>query len=511
MFFDCDPDCGCRCGIAADDGTGDFSAWTVTGSPSKSGGVIHVTAGDRLVQTRTPLTNLQPVIATFTFYSAGAVDQRIELASADADNHLFVQLWSDGSSATVRLGRITLTRLEWLTDALVLDDPDFSGRPTIRICWTPATQIAATSGDQGSYAVQALGVDWTDPGDAEGPPDANGANYFLVASPGETTPLLLLMGLDLPVGATVTGMEASIDASTDSDGTTLITFQAFVDGSAVGDNQAAGEVVNIGDFASISGGGVSDDWGASLDWIDVRTLGLSVAFDCSPLVPGGGVVTNVDYGAFRVWYDVPARTSGTFRASVEGSMRKQCVTALTETTSAGRSLAFATQSGTAELDDIAYSHQASAGRPTCPACDCDVDTTPCGGCDGGAPLRMQLDLTGVVSSDTCTDCEDQVNGTYVLDFTAGLAGDGVCAYYLDVGTGGCAIREIFLFITAGEIAITIKLVPAVGEPSSEAKFDSLVGDVPVCGEFEAETIPLAYGPSPFYCDFSGATLALTAL
>jgi len=421
VSFPCDP-CTCDCTLATFDGTS-FTGTTTTGSPSASGGVWHLSSGDRVIVNNGPLTALQPDYWTFTLYDAGADTSRAYIAWQDADNNLFLEFATDTSTATMRAGRTTDGVEEYLSAAVTLDDTDFSGRPTIRVCWTPETSIASTSGSQGSYGIDAVGIGWTDPQDAEGAPDSNGANYFDGPSPFDTTSLLLLTHLDLPVGATITGMQATVSAATDSDGTTLTVFQAFVDGSPAGSDHSAGETVNDGSFADISEGGVGDDWGASLTWIDARTLGFAVAFNCSPAVPGGDVAVDVDAISCLVYYDVPARIHGTLRGSYENTTspnRKQCVTVKTETTSTGKAAGVAVVSGTAEIDDATFSYGYSAIRPDCPACDCDVETVDnCDCCAEGfeAAETMIVDFTGSLTDGSCDYC-DEIDGPYSLP-TAG--------------------------------------------------------------------------------------------
>jgi hypothetical protein len=143
--------------------------------------------------------------------------------------------------------------------------------------------------------------------------------------------------------------------------------------------------------------------------------------------------------------------------------------------------------------------------PSCGCCGCPT-CQPCTSCvDNLYPAYVDVEISGVVD-DTCTDCEG-INGLYSVPV--------VCVF-----GSCCSSSENFGATTScGTLTMTIQFsgsynilvqVTITAFPTSQVTDFILTGtSKPDCSRWSGQAVPFSV-QSHNLCDFSGATLTITA-
>jgi hypothetical protein len=465
------PCCGCSCTIYANDFSAALSGFTTTGSPSTSGGLLVMTAGDRVISTTTPSSASDSIhLTTGALTTDATATLRLICAWVDSSNYLFGEVARAAGAITLRLGQVAGGVSTWLTDAVTVQDTgaDLDERHVISLCWTPGPVLEEEEGEQSGIATAVSAAGWTDPDNALLIDGTDVASYA-TSTLNELTPQISwFFAFSIPPGANNIRPIATVHhADQGSDSNHTADYEVYVfdgSGAEVGDNQALGALIG-GTFPPAqvgTWGDGTDDFNAGLDWRDVNSsqFGFSIVYEN---VSGDSTAVVVDGAYMAVHFTAPERRVGRLTLAYGNTSvaETDCVTdysvVLTGDGLNGKAAGLAVTAGDWDFDAFTLSYLLSDSRPTCPSCGCTVDDAaePCECCDPAFPPAQEYTVdigTPGMTDNECDGC-DQISGTYVL------SGEAACFWRYEETLGTCDGP-------AGEqpgiLSMTLRLVPQDG-------------------------------------------------
>jgi hypothetical protein len=467
------PDCCPSCVIGTDTFAGDLSAFTETGSPTISSGILQLGAGDGVTHD-TAAAGVGDAVRTYFTITTSPTNGtiRAEIAKSDSSNLLYGEVIKTGSTWEIVVGhRVGGTDTEYTSVV------ELSGAPSnpIIVClsWEPGeTQTPESFDTGGHYPNTATDSGWTNSSNIL-LDDGNSATHFLPASTTSGQLAALDFRFPLPPGSTIDGILVVIQARAATASNTIQIWEVQLynkDGNAVGDVKVqTGQLTTT--MANYTFGGDTDNWNAGLAWDDFLSTVSGVRMLFRNVNPISIDTVSVDVVLMELWFTTPERTPGRLRLSING----ECVTEYSaENPDDGLLAGVRSVAGDWEIDDWNYEYLQSASRPNCGVCACDTeDAEPCPCCDDGFPAAAEyvIDLgAGGWTDSTCSFCDD-VAGEFLLT----SASSCVWSYTDEIacpdnGGGNCYPRIIVMSLTLVTSGETCKWVfrmsgPGVCDPA----------------------------------------------
>lgn len=434
-----------NCIIAENDFSANLDNMTiVSGSPSVSGGVLNMAAGDEVVFDDAATSSSHDLrFHTFADLSSSPGQLRLTIGT------LYGELDISGGAGTIQVG----SSAGALSGTVTLDDTgaDLLANNEIALCWKPGALETSQEYTAGGEPAAATGTSWTDPGNiAFG---VAGDALYLV----DDTATNALVGTDfftlrsIPAGSTINEVRASITL-----GTTGIadvaddTITLVADDGTTFSDKATGALVPSGSPGVMNYTWTSADW-TGLTWQTVVSTGFGLSGQWICPNTGESDQLTVSKYSLAVDYTTPDRQPGTLTFTYRNNStgNTQCVQVSNATNTALTGGIKAT-TGTWAFTEATFHTIVSASHPDCPDCDCDetggtVDSGCC--CPSATPpnqfYEADFGVGGWVDSSCCTGC-DTVENAFILRFERNTddAGPGLgCLWgYNDSLTTGCALR-----------------------------------------------------------------------
>lgn len=419
------PDCCPSCIIATDTFATDLAAFSTAGSPNVTGGLVEMTAGDRLIFTAAAAA-VGDGVRIYGYLQKTSSDGTVRLivAYSDSDNYLFGQLAIASGAGTIRLGKRVGGTETWLTDAVTVDDTSTELDALALLClsWEPGeVQTPEEFLVSGTPTVSINGGAWASP-DNIFLDDGNISSFTLIGA-GATDALggSGFTGLSVPPGSTIDGIAVGIECRYTAIGATSVTLTDLLlydrNSNQVGDDRGTGQAVGT-TYGVIGSGGAADDWNAGLTWEDINSPNFQVQIR---FTADGGAIIDVDYIAVDIYFTTPARQPGCLRLSRTNAgspFTAECITEYSaENPDDGLQAGAAVTSGDFEATELHCEYLQSVSRPTCGVCTCDAEEgEPCDCCDPDFPPASAyvIDLgVGGWTDDICGFC-NTVAGEYEL-------------------------------------------------------------------------------------------------
>lgn len=413
----------------------DLTGLTQIGTVSVTSGEAVLESGEGLIPDNGPTNFYDPVllwVIVSTEDSSGTI--RLAVAYLDADNYLFGEYSFLGSTGTLRLGRREDGIETWLTDVVEVEDTeDLGEQMMLMLCWVPGEVIEGGPlvilGATGHTIVDA-GVSWINK-DNVLLDDGSPAQYAFVE--GGNSEALSMIGFPfaLPPGTVIDGLEPYVkvrDGSESESEIRLVQLQ-MIDGTstAVGDVEGEAGVANFNpNWSTYEYGSPTSILNSGLTWEDLN----------SPLFGFYVIVQNeaeferqaeIDHMALDLYATIPDIQPGRLTIS-RGNVTVASVDCARRfgVTAPGAGKQAMTRagggSGTWKVASLTYSYHQSAAKPTCPKCECTVETFPCGCCDPELPapgaLLADFGATGwTAATSECGDVCEMVSGELLYDNT----------------------------------------------------------------------------------------------
>jgi hypothetical protein len=407
------PDCCPSCVIGTDDFSGDLSAFTETGSPTISSGILQLGTGDGVTHD-TAAAGVGDAVRTYFTITTSPTNGtiRAEIAKSDSSNLLYGEVIKTGSTWEIVVGhRVGGTDTEYTSVVELSAAPD----SPIIVClsWEPGeTQTPESFETGGHYPSTATDSGWTNSSNIL-LDDGNSATHFLPASTTSGQLAALDFRFPLPPGSTIDGILVVIQARAATASNTIQIWEVQLynkDGNAVGDVKVqTGQLTTT--MANYTFGGDTDNWNAGLAWDDFLSTVSGVRMLFRNVNPISIDTVSVDVVLMELWFTTPERTPGRLRLSING----ECVTEYSaENPDDGLLAGVRSVADDWEIDDWNYEYLQSASRPNCGVCACNVvEAEPCECCEAAPPPLVVLDLgAGGWTDDQC-DC-DVIAGEFEL-------------------------------------------------------------------------------------------------
>jgi hypothetical protein len=397
--------CGCSCTIYTNDFSAALSGFTTTGSPSTSGGLLVMTAGDRVIATTEPSSASDSIhLTTGALTTDATATLRLICAWVDSSNYLFGEVSRAAGAITLRLGQVAGGVSTWLTDAVTVQDTgaELDERHVITLCWTPGPVLEEEEGEQSGIATAVSAAGWTNPDNAlivDGTDAADRSSNVM----GELLPQISwFFAFSIPAGANNVRPVATVEHAEYITGTFhALDAEVYVfdrTGAEVGDNMVA-TATHLGSFPPFhprTYGDGTDDFNAGLDWRDVNSVnfGFSIVYQNDQAAEEDSGSVGVDGAYMAVHFTTPERRVGTLTLSYQNSSDSSwdCVSEegvpLWGDGLDGKAAGLAVTAGDWDFDAFTLSYQQSDSRPTCPTCECPAGT--CEHCSG-PPDTIVLD------------------------------------------------------------------------------------------------------------------------
>jgi hypothetical protein len=501
------PCCGCSCTIYTNDFSAALSGFTTTGTPSTSGGLLVMTAGDRVIATTTPSSASDSIhLTTGALTTDATATLRLICAWVDSSNYLFGEVSRAAGAITLRLGQVAGGVSTWLTDAVTVQDTgaELDERHVISLCWTPGPVLEEEAVEQSLLPWRAddSGGDWSDESEILEYEASAATSGFGV---GEAETDIILASFQFAFAPGFVPEEVAVGWQADHSPVDPVDVtdsfaQLFDDSGFVGTNQAT-EAYSLGEngIDPVTNGGYDplDTWDATLtdEIVNSATFGVGLRFKRSDTDFGSTV--NLYHVTMSIRGTVPERRVGRLTLAYGNTSiaETDCVTdyavVLTGDGLDGKAAGLAVTAGDWDFDAFTLSYLLSDSRPTCPSCGCTVDAAePCDCCDETPLAEYVVDLgAGGWTDDDCTNC-DEVAGEYVV--TAYEA----CRwhYFEDIGicTGDVArVGELRIVVSLRESgtqclwSVTVsytRIIGGVGTQSTTARYESDLLDEGVCDD-----------------------------
>jgi hypothetical protein len=465
--------CGCSCTIYTNDFSAALSGFTTTGSPSTSGGLLVMTAGDRVIATTTPSSASDSIhLATGALTTDATATLRLICAWVDSSNYLFGEVSRAAGAITLRLGQVAGGVSTWLTDAVTVQDTgaELDERHVITLCWTPGPVLEEEAVEQSLLPWRAddSGGDWSDESEILEYEASAATSGFGV---GEAETDIILASFQFAFAPGFVPEEVAVGWQADHSPVDPVDVtdsfaQLFDDSGFVGTNQAT-EAYSLGEngIDPVTNGGYDplDTWDATLtdEIVNSATFGVGLRFKRSDTDFGSTV--NLYHVTMTVRGTMPERRVGRLTLAYGNSSvaETDCVTdysaVLTGDGLDGKAAGLAVTAGDWDFDAFTLSYLLSDSRPTCPSCGCTVDDAaePCECCDPAFPPAQEYTVdigTPGMTDNECDGC-DQISGTYVL------SGEAACFWRYEEVLGTC---DGPLGERPGILTMTLALVPKDG-------------------------------------------------
>lgn len=458
-----DPGCCCDapCEIFADDfetdgelGLPDYEV--LSGTPTKDGGTVEMSAGDAFVVTVEPEDAGDGYTVTVRWQKITS-DATFELwgAWADADHYLFGEVAIAGGTATLRIGQVHDGTSSWLTDPIVVTDAgeDLDGWHSASLCVRLGEVLPAEEMTKGPIlpwrAVDLTGAGlWTDLPLIEEFEGGAGQGTFPTGDP-DTDELQLLFKFNFPPG----GKDGRLSVGILTDYSAVDPVDAITDHTVQVFEATSGysSVDLANDLNSLPENGISPPanigWGLPWTtdlWFNGMELTSEILNSSQFLVhvvlrrdpAAGGQVVNVYHALAAARVTLPERRMGQVSLTF-GNTSVTAVDCLNEYSASvsdtgldGKRAGLTVTAGTVEFDSFALTYQYDAAlRPNCPKCGTYPDCPPCNCTDpdgdgepGGGPYG---------GAEPCPVCEDILAEYKVTipanDLADGFEGCNACA------------------------------------------------------------------------------------
>jgi hypothetical protein len=473
--------CGCSCTIYTNDFSAALSGFTTTGSPSTSGGLLVMTAGDRVIATTEPSSASDSIhLTTGALTTDATATLRLICAWVDSSNYLFGEVSRAAGAITLRLGQVAGGVSTWLTDAVTVQDTgaELDERHVISLCWTPGPVLEEEAAAQTLLPWRATdnGGDWSDETEVLELEGAAATTSFGVGED-ETDIIEAYFQFGFAPGFIPEEVEVGWLANksdVDPVGVTDSFAQLIDDSGFIGANEAT-EAYSIADDPAETAGGYDplDTWGATLTDTIVNSTEFGVGLRFKRDDTGAGTTVNLYHVTMSVRGTIPERRHGRLRLSYQNSSDSSldCATdyavVLTGDGLDGKAAGLAVTAGDWDFDAFTLSYGQSASRPTCPACTCTVEVGQCDCCDPAEPPAVEylLDFSGVaLVDDECNGC-DQVDGFYVVEQIS------PCFWFFRDSLGTCTHDAT----APGGLSVTLTLHDNPGFPMESCRWRAMIG------------------------------------
>lgn len=461
MFSSCC--CPETCVIATNDFASNIDNMTiVAGTPSVSGGLLPLSAGDLVV-----FDDGAASVDDGTHLTTGALTTdatatiRLLAAYSDASNYLFGEVSRASGAIKLRVGRRMGGVDEYLSQLVTVNDAggDLDLRHTITLCYQPGAAQTSEAFSQIRLPQSGTGSVWTTPENITDL-DSNNAVYNLSATDSEVLSASdFLFGIT--PGSTITGIGCSIqNVSTTGTGTVEESSVIVVYDSTSGTNEVIPHSIS-GTGNDYTWGGVGDLMGCTgITWAHVNDPTFAFNFTFVDTTDGDHI--SIDAVGGEIYFNSPDHAAGTLTLSYTNSSDSsvQCAKAYNVWPTGGLKGGFRDNVGSWNLDAATYSYLQSAFRPICPSCGTCPGASTVSGCPtccdtGSEPYReyiLDLGAGGWTDNSCCNGCED-VQGQFLLQF---LFSDPNCTWaysgsVIGAGTGDrCGVTAFLDLIVVSE-------------------------------------------------------------